>query len=275
MFERINVGDRRVNIVLKKDRKVTSSEFERGLSPALAAIPGRPRQLPGPERRRTGWRMRDIMLYLGGDDPEELTAVADQMKKLKRPGPSCPASRKRPPPSRNPDQAPVRPCRQPGGDDGRAQPDHPDRDAGRNRAEQREILAVGPAGPDPFRCRNEDRRDLATSRTSRADIERRSVPFKVVSDIGFGSGPTKSTDQTRNGNLSSAPISPGCAERRVTGQGRCASDNEEPAVGRPEARSATKWQNEMLFNFLIALISGVLLVFAVLVLLYRRACRRS
>ena len=31
-----------------------------------------------------------------------------------------------------------------------------------------------------------------------------------------------------------------------------------------------KWQNELLFNFAIALISGVLLVFAVLVLLYRR-----
>src|SRR4029077_9616609 len=31
-----------------------------------------------------------------------------------------------------------------------------------------------------------------------------------------------------------------------------------------------KWQSELLFNFAIALISGVLLVFAVLVLLYRR-----
>ena len=31
-----------------------------------------------------------------------------------------------------------------------------------------------------------------------------------------------------------------------------------------------KWQAELLFNFAVALISGVLLVFAVLVLLYRR-----
>ena len=29
VFERINVGKGRVNIVLKKDRKVTSTEFER------------------------------------------------------------------------------------------------------------------------------------------------------------------------------------------------------------------------------------------------------
>ena len=39
MFERINVGEGHVNIVLKKDRKVTSTEFERNLSPALAAMP--------------------------------------------------------------------------------------------------------------------------------------------------------------------------------------------------------------------------------------------
>ena len=31
-----------------------------------------------------------------------------------------------------------------------------------------------------------------------------------------------------------------------------------------------KWQSELLFNFAMALIAGVLLVFAVLVLLYRR-----
>ena len=36
VFERINVGTGSVNIVLKKDREVTSTEFERGLSPKLA-----------------------------------------------------------------------------------------------------------------------------------------------------------------------------------------------------------------------------------------------
>ena len=39
VFERVNVGNGRVSIVLKKDRDVTSTEFERNLSPALAAIP--------------------------------------------------------------------------------------------------------------------------------------------------------------------------------------------------------------------------------------------
>ena len=38
-----------------------------------------------------------------------------------------------------------------------------------------------------------------------------------------------------------------------------------------EAAGQAKWQAEMMINFMIALIAGVLLVFAVLVLLYRRA----
>jgi hypothetical protein len=37
VFERVNVGSGRVSIVLKKDREVTSTEFERNLSPTLAA----------------------------------------------------------------------------------------------------------------------------------------------------------------------------------------------------------------------------------------------
>src|SRR5436305_10194579 len=39
VFERINVGEGHVNIVLKKKRKLKSTEFERNLAPTLAAIP--------------------------------------------------------------------------------------------------------------------------------------------------------------------------------------------------------------------------------------------
>ena len=39
VFERVNVGEGHVNIVLKKHRSVTSNEFERNLSPTLAAMP--------------------------------------------------------------------------------------------------------------------------------------------------------------------------------------------------------------------------------------------
>ena len=39
VFERVRVGTGRVNIVLRKDCKKTSTEFERSLAPTLAAIP--------------------------------------------------------------------------------------------------------------------------------------------------------------------------------------------------------------------------------------------
>src|SRR5207253_7002118 len=38
VFERVNVGEGHLNVVLKKDRKVKSTEFERNLSPTLAAM---------------------------------------------------------------------------------------------------------------------------------------------------------------------------------------------------------------------------------------------
>ena len=39
VYERVNVGSGHVSAVLKKDRKKTSTEFERSLAPQLAAIP--------------------------------------------------------------------------------------------------------------------------------------------------------------------------------------------------------------------------------------------
>ena len=57
VFERINVGNGHLNIVLKKDRKITSTEFERSLSPDACRDPGRAGQLPEPERRRTRRRL--------------------------------------------------------------------------------------------------------------------------------------------------------------------------------------------------------------------------
>ncbi len=56
VFQRIFVGSGFINIVLKKDREVTSTEFERGLTPADCGDPRRAGQFPEPERRRPGQR---------------------------------------------------------------------------------------------------------------------------------------------------------------------------------------------------------------------------
>jgi multidrug efflux pump subunit AcrB len=99
-----------------------------------------------------------------------------------------------------------------------------------------------------------------------------SVPLKAVADVGFGSGPTtiKRSNQLRRLSIG-ADLAPGVVEGDVW-----AKINQLPAMKNlPQGIQKLnlgnqKWQADLLFNFAIALISGVLLVFAVLVLLYRR-----
>src|SRR5207253_991621 len=81
VFERINVGEGHVNIVLKKKRKLKSTEFERNLAPTLAAIPDARVSFQSQNGGGPDADSRDIMLYLGGDDPIELTAVANRIAK--------------------------------------------------------------------------------------------------------------------------------------------------------------------------------------------------
>ncbi len=61
-----------VNIVLKKKRDVTSTEFERNLSPALAAFPDARVSFQSQNGGGPDADSRDVMLYLGGDDPVQL-----------------------------------------------------------------------------------------------------------------------------------------------------------------------------------------------------------
>jgi multidrug efflux pump subunit AcrB len=99
-----------------------------------------------------------------------------------------------------------------------------------------------------------------------------SVPLKSVAEIGFGSGPTtiQRSNQLRRLAIG-ADLAPGVVEGDVW-----AKVNQLPSVKNlPQGVQKMnlgnqKWQAELLFNFAIALVAGILLVFAVLVLLYRR-----
>jgi multidrug efflux pump subunit AcrB len=99
-----------------------------------------------------------------------------------------------------------------------------------------------------------------------------SVPLKAVAEIGFGSGPTTISARTSFAGWRSAPTSRRAWSKATSGP----KVNELPTVKNlPQGVQKMnlgnqKWQAELLFNFAIALIAGVLLVFAVLVLLYRR-----
>jgi multidrug efflux pump subunit AcrB len=98
------------------------------------------------------------------------------------------------------------------------------------------------------------------------------VPLKVVADIGFGAGPSqlRRYNQTRR-IVIGADLAPG----KVSGDAQPKIDALPALKNLPQgvekvAFGDSKWQAELITNFIIAVVSGTLLVFAVLVLLYKR-----
>jgi multidrug efflux pump subunit AcrB len=96
--------------------------------------------------------------------------------------------------------------------------------------------------------------------------------LKSVAEIGFGSGPTtvQRSNQIRR-TVVGADLAPGL----VSGDVWPKIDQLPTVKNLPHGVQKLnlgdqKWQGELVVNFILALISGVLLVFAVLVLLYRR-----
>lgn len=98
-----------------------------------------------------------------------------------------------------------------------------------------------------------------------------SVPLSVVADIGFGAGPTQID---RNNQVRQITIGADLAPGVVSGQADDAINALPTLRNLPTGVTrivlgASKWQAELIVNFIIAVVVGVLLVFAVLVLLYR------
>ncbi|MGH6781452.1 MAG: efflux RND transporter permease subunit, partial [Sphingomonadaceae bacterium] len=99
-----------------------------------------------------------------------------------------------------------------------------------------------------------------------------SVPLKVVADISFGSGPAQLRRYNQERRIViGADLAPGF----VSGEAMKKIDvlpqlTKLPLGVKKVAFGDSKWQAEMVFNFVVAVISGTLLVFAVLVLLYKR-----
>jgi multidrug efflux pump subunit AcrB len=275
VFERVNVGDGRVSIVLKKDRDVTSTEFQRNLSPTLAAIPDARVSFQSQQGGGPDPDSRDIMLYLGGEDPEELTAVANELAKEMGTVPGLVAPRvgsnlARP-------EITITPRFELAADLGVTTA---------ALSQTIRIATMGDIEQNSAKFSLSDRQvriTVSLSENSRRDIETLknlpvptsdggSVPLKAVADIGFGSGPTTINRSNQLRRLSiGADLAPGVVEGDVW-----AKVYELPAYKNlPQGVQKMnlgnqKWQAELLFNFTVALISGVLLVFAVLVLLYRR-----
>ncbi|WP_324809221.1 efflux RND transporter permease subunit [Sphingomonas sp. LY29] len=275
VFQRIFVGSGFLNIVLKKDREVTSTEFERNLAPQVSAIADAQVNFISQAGGGPGGGGRDMTLYLGSDNPELLMATANKIVDEMTPLSQLRAPRVQ-------------------GDLVRPEITIAPRfdlaaDLGVTTTALSQTIRIATLGdiaqnsakfsladrqvPITVSLPESSRKDLATLENLPVPTSSGgSVPLKSVAEIGFGSGPTtvQRTDQIRRIAIG-ADLSPGL----VSGDVWPLINNLPTVKNLPDGVQKlelgdSKWQAELLYYFAIALGSGVLLVFAVLVLLYRR-----
>ena len=273
VVEFINVGNSEIAMTLNKDRKQTSTQFERSLAPTLAGIADA--RVTFESQNGGDESSRDISMMLAGDDPAQLAAAAQQVVAQMKTLPKLVAPRiegeiPRP-------EIVIKPNLDMAAQMGVTT------DA---LSQTIRIATIGEIDQNAAKFSLSDRQipiRVALDENSRSDISTiknlpvptaagASVPLGVVADISFGAGPSeiKRYNQERRVVLS-ADLVPGA----VAGQERAnilklPTMQHLPTGVHYEASGQAKWQAEMVTNFIIALVSGILLVFAVLVLLYRR-----
>ncbi len=266
-------GNGRVTAELAEKRDVKSVDFERNLAPQLAAIPDARVSF----RSQFGWggNSRDLSITLGGDDPVELNATANRlvkdMEKLSLVvAPRVSGDLKRP-------EIIIRPRSDLAASLGVTT-------AALSGAIR--IATLGDIDQNSARFSLSDRQipiRVALSRDARSRLSTiqnlpvptatgGSVPLSVVADIGFGAGPTKidRIDQQRR-----LVVGADLAPNVVSGVAMKAIHDlptmkNLPMGVRELTVGQAKWQAEMIQNFIVAVISGIFLVFGVLVLLYKR-----
>ena len=271
-FYDVNVGGGNGFITLKKDREITSVEWERSLQPKLAAIPDARVSF---QSQSGGFSGRDITMVIGGDDPVALekharTIVAQMggVKELR--APRIEGDIPRPEIIVNPrmDLA---------------------AELGVTTAALSQTIRIATLGdidqnaakfslsdrqiPIRVLLSEDSRRSLATIENLPVPTSRgTTVPLKSVAEIGFGAGPTelRRYNQTRR-IVIGADLAPGL----VTGEAQKKIDALPAVKNMPQGirkviQGDAKWQAELIMNFIIAVVSGLLLVFSTLVLLYRR-----
>jgi multidrug efflux pump subunit AcrB len=270
---RIREGNGTVFVTLKKDRAKTSIEFERDLAKSLQAIPDA--RVTFASQSGGGGTNRDISIMLTGSDPEKLDATAstlvEQMKGLKQvTGPRVNADMRRP-------EIIIKPRA-----DLAAQ-------LGITTAALSQAIRIATLGEieqNSARFSLSDRQiqiRVVLPKESRTDFNTiqnlpvqtaagGSVPLSRVADISFGSGPTTIQRYNQERRVF---VGADLAQGVVTGEAMTAINNLPIMKNLPtgvgnKPFGEQEWQAELAVSFVIALVSGILLVFAVLVLLYKR-----
>ncbi|CAN5299494.1 efflux RND transporter permease subunit [soil metagenome] len=268
-FSDVSVGGANVFLTLRKDRSQTSVEFERSMAKHLREIPDARVTF---QSQNSGLG-RDITIMLAGSDPDLVTKTAQkligemsQLKQLR--APRIDGDLQRP-------EVTITPRLSIAADLGVttaalsqtiriATQGEIDQNAAKFSLSDRQI---------PIRVMLDE-----TARASLSTIENLpvpttaggSVPLKVVADIGFGGGPSVLRRYNQNRRLAiGADLAPGVVTASKEIDALPTMKNLPQGVARVSFGD-DKFQAEMMANFITAVLSGVLLVFAVLVLLYRR-----
>ncbi len=274
-FADINVGNASIYLTLKRDRTMTSLKFEEKWGPTLANIADARVNFRAQDSGGPPGSGRDLQITLAGDNPVVLLATAnklvDEMRTLKEVvAPRVSGDLQRP-------EIVIKPRMDLAAS------------LGVTTAALSQTIRIATIGdidqnsakfsladrqvPIRVTLGEESRRSLSTIEnlpvpTASGD----SVPLKSVAEISFGAGPT--TIQRTNLNRRIG-VGADLAEGIVSSVANEKIDALPTMKALPQGVTRlnlgqSKMQAEMLYNFLVALASGVLLVFAVLLLLYHR-----
>ena len=270
---RVRETNATVFVSLKEDRKKTSIEFERDLAPELQKIPDA--RISFQSQSGGGGTGRDISIMLTGSDPDLLDATAaelvEQMKDINLVrAPRVASDLSRP-------EIIITPYMELASQLGVttaalsqtiriATLGEIDQNAAKFSLSDRQI-------PIRVMLPLESRTDLTTIQNLPIPIASGgTVPLSRVASVSFGSGPTSIQRYNQNRRtFVGADLAPdvvkGDAMAKIF---ELPIMKNLPTGVSNEAFGEDEWQQEMLVNFVIALIAGILLVFATLVLLYKR-----
>ncbi len=273
MLERTRIGNASIYITLKDDRERSSIEFEREVGPLLQDIPDARVRF---ESQSGGFGSgRDLTVMLAGSDPELLeqtaTTLVEQMKLIDElVAPRISADLNRP-------EIIITPREQIAAELGVttvalsqtiriATLGEIEQNAARFSLSDRQI-------PIRVKLSEEARTDMTTIENLPVQtINGGTVPLGRVAKIEFGSGPTAIQRYNQNRRVL---IGADLASGVVKGEAQ-AKVNQLPILQElptgviRDVVGEDEWQQEMLANLTVAIIAGVLLVFACLVLLYKR-----
>lgn len=277
-FADIDPGRASVYLRLKADRDITSDEFQKLWGRKFAEIPDARVTF---QSQTGGFSGRDITITLGGSDPELLDKTAQKLAEEMRSVKEIVAPRI-------------------GGDMLRPEITIKPRadlaaSMGVTTAALSQTIRIATIGdidqnsakfslsdrqvPIRVSLSEDSRRTLSTLENLPVPTSTGgSVPLKTVAEISFGAGPTTIQRSNQNRRISIGAdyaVDPASGKPYVNSQAMAAIDALPTMKNLPQGVTRltlgdARWQQEMVANFMIACLTGIAAVFAVLVLLYHR-----